>query len=204
MSSVVDWLTNIAESILQIPIEIGKKIAEIFEPILDWLNPTSDNFILKKILDFFIELLSYLNPFSDKFILKILFDWISDLLHKIFVPDTEKLKSQFDLMLEHISSKLGLSFDTLNELKNSLTELPASDIEENYNIYGVGTLKLKFLDTTYLAQGVERFRPVIRGFVVLLLVLYNYYQVLSFLGQDPRIASHDINSAQEHMKGKEK
>lgn len=98
-------------------------------------------------------------------------------------------------MLTSISDSFGISFDTLEDLKGNWEETPASNIEENYTISGVGTLKLKFFDTSYLIQGIEYFRPLIRGFTVFLLLLYNYYQILTFIGQDPRIAH---NAEQEY------
>lgn len=36
--------------------------------ILDWLNPFSDNFILKKLWDFLKTIISYINPLDDNFL----------------------------------------------------------------------------------------------------------------------------------------
>lgn len=107
-------------------------------------------------------------------------------------------------MLSSISDSFGISFESINEFTNSWTEKPVENVNADYNIYGVGTLNLKFFDATYLIQGVNRFRPVIRGFVVLLLLFYNYYQVLSFIGQDPRIAHSAEKTAEAHLARKEK
>ena len=181
LSSVVDWLADIVESIISLPIKIGEAIGGIFYDLFNWLN-----------------------PFSDDFILKIFFEWITDLLKEIFVPDTEQIKSNFNDMLESVSNSFGISFDSLEEFTDTWQEKPTDDIESDYNIHGVGTLKLKFLDTTYLVQGVNKFRPIIRGFVVLLLILYNYYQVLTFIGQDPRIAHNAEQAAEKHLSRKEK
>lgn len=66
---------------------------------------------------------------------------------------------------------------------------PIEDIYHDYEIYGVGTFRLKFLDTKYLVQGVDYFRPFIRGFFVLLTGLYHVKMTLSFIRQDAGIVT---------------
>lgn len=124
---------------------------------------------------------------------------IIDGIKSIFIPDTDQLKADFNNMLDSISNSFGISFDSIGDLSDSWEETPATDIEKNYNIHGVGTLKLKFFDTKYLIQGIEYFRPLIRGFVVFLLLLYNYYQILTFIGQDPRIAHNAEQSYNKYV-----
>lgn len=52
----------------------------ILKGLLDYLNPLSDNFILKGLLLFIGNILDYLNPFSDNFILKGLLTFIGTIL----------------------------------------------------------------------------------------------------------------------------
>lgn len=61
-------------------------------------------------------------------------------------------------------------------------EKPVEDVTGKYELYGVGTFNLKFMDSAYLKQGVAYFRPVIRGFLVLLMLLYNVRQLIGFFG----------------------
>ena len=89
LSSIVDSLASIVESVLEIP---------------------------SLIIDFFTELLSYLNPFSENFILKILFDWISDLLKEIFVPDTALINQQFNNTISNLKGRLGITMYNLDNL----------------------------------------------------------------------------------------
>lgn len=100
-------------------------------------------------------------------------------------------------MVERIERSMGLETDSLEWFKDSIEEQPIEDIDGEYYISGVGTFNLKFFDTGFLKQGIEYFRPLIRGFVVFLLVLYNYRNVLSFIGQDPTIAHNAYEKAKE-------
>lgn len=93
-----NWLVSILENVFggffdgiispikQIFEFLGKVLSgipEFFTNILDYLNPFSDNFILKKIIDFLGLLVSYINPFSDNFILSDVIDFLGRLLSYI-------------------------------------------------------------------------------------------------------------------------
>ena len=92
-------------------------------------------------------------------------------IKRIFVPDPEVIKEQINNLTSEVEHSLGLSESTLDDLKN-VGEQPIEDIEGTYKFYGLGSLNLKFFDTSALKQGVEEFRPLIRGFTVLMLVLF--------------------------------
>lgn len=66
---------------------------------------------------------------------------------------------------------------------------PVTDINGEYEIHGLGKLNLKFFDTKFLVDGVEFFRPFIRGFIILLLALYNIKMILGFIRQDAGIVT---------------
>ena len=120
------------------------------------------------------------------------------LIKDIFVPDTDELDYKIDAMVENISSQLGVQFNTLDRLFSR--ERAPEDVEENYNLSGVGTLKLKFFDSEYLIQGVAYMRPYIRGFIVLLLVLFVWRQIMSLIGQNPEVA-HNAQQNYEKWRG---
>ena len=65
-----------------------------------------------------------------------------------------------------------------------------SNITGSLNL-GSYTYSGTFADFSYLAQGVDAFRPYIRGFIVLLLCIYNVRMALSMFG----ISSGEIKSA---------
>lgn len=122
-------------------------------------------------------------------------------IKSIFIPDTVKIENTLDAMVDNISSQLGVQFNTLDRLFGR--EVAPEDVTHNYTFYGtgLGTLSLKFFDSDYLIKGVALMRPYIRGFIVLLLVLFHWRQVLTLIGQDPGIAHH---AHQNYVKWKEK
>ena len=57
-----------------------------------------------------------------------------------------------------------------------------TDVTADYTIHGVGTMTLPFANYKFLADGVNFFRPYIRGLLVLLLFLFNVRQLMSLFG----------------------
>lgn len=107
---------------------------------------------------------------------------IKEKLEEIFVPDTEEIEGEFTAFLELLQTEF--SFDT--EFFENLFEdgEPVTDIYTDYTIPGVGEFNLKVFDTEFLVQGVEYFRPFIRGFLVLLMGFYHVHMILGFIRQD--------------------
>lgn len=110
-------------------------------------------------------------------------------IKEIFVPDTEELESIWQTTTSQISAKFGFAQYDLESLFTQ--ERAVEDIEGDYKINGLGTMHIKFLDTTYLTQGITHFRPYIRGFIVLLCVFYNIRMAVGFFGY----SSGEIKSA---------
>lgn len=80
-------------------------------------------------------------------------------------------------------------------------EVAPEDVTEEYNLPGVGNLQLKFFETDFLISGVALMRPYIRGFLVLLLILFVWRQVMTLIGQDPGIAHHAYGDYKEWKEG---
>lgn len=110
---------------------------------------------------------------------------IIDGIKGVFIPDTAEIESTFNGFVDEM--KMKFSFDT--EFFENLFqgESVVSDVTEDYTIAGVGTFNLKFFDSKFLVDGVTYFRPFIRGFIVLLIMLYNVHHLLSFIRQDSGI-----------------
>lgn len=83
-------------------------------------------------------------------------------------------------MVADIKALVGVKYDSFQGIFDY--EKPVDDISGTYNLYGIGNFNLKFLDTTYLKDGIAYFRPVIRGFLVLLMLLYHVRQLIGFFG----------------------
>lgn len=55
-------------------------------------------------------------------------------------------------------------------------EAEPEDITETYYINGLGNVRYTFIDLSFFKQGVEYFRPIIRGVLILWMFFYNMKQ----------------------------
>lgn len=157
LSSIADGLKTLWQSITNLPSLIWSSFKDAFDTVIDWLY----------------DIVVAIFELPGK---------VLEGIKEIFIPDTEEIDSMFDTAIGSIRSKFGFQEFNLNALANNSSR--PTDIEGNYSINGLGSLNLTFFDTTYLIKGVEFFRPFIRGFLVLLLALYNVRQFLGFIGHD--------------------
>lgn len=98
------------------------------------------------------------------------------------------IEEQFNSLVDSIKVKAGIDLYDLDELFQSSTA--PTDIVTTYD-GGLWQYTGKFVDMKWLVQGVEVFRPYIRGFLVLLLVFFHVRQALSIFG----LSSGEIESA---------
>ena len=112
---------------------------------------------------------------------------ILDGIKSIFIPDTAYIENAMTAFLRELEMKFNFDTDFFKGLFTG--EQPVKDVNTDYYLPGVGTLNLKIFDTKYLIDGVTFFRPFIRGFLVLLMALYNIKQVLGFIRQDAGIVT---------------
>ena len=78
--------------------------------------------------------------------------------------------------LEQSFLDLGIGFYDMSEIFSK--EKPFEDI--TVNMYGKSIV---IVDMDLVDSAIAYFRPVIRGFIVLLLCIYNYNQFMGFIGQ---------------------
>lgn len=109
-------------------------------------------------------------------------DSFLELLKDLFVPDTDYIKNSFNDFQSEIAMKFNIDTTAFETLFTS--EQPVADTYTDYNISGVGNFHLKVFDTKFLIDGVVAFRPFIRGFLVLLMLLFHVKQAIGFLGYD--------------------
>ncbi len=84
------------------------------------------------------------------------------------------------------------------------SEQPVEDVTMDYNIPGVGNFNLTVFDKKYFVDGVEFFRPFIRGFLVVLMCLYNIRQLIGFFGYDAGVVagrSDGISESKDSQRG---
>ena len=98
------------------------------------------------------------------------------------------IKADFDNLMGNLKDKIGIDTYDLDNLFSSSSA--PTDVKGTYN-GGLWSYSGKFVDYSFLVQGVEYFRPFIRGFIVLLLVFFNIRQALSMFG----LSSGEIESA---------
>lgn len=122
---------------------------------------------------------------------------ISNFFKGIFMPDKEVLSAMVNNTKKHIENKfnfLGKSSEVKDVFQSSKS---IEDVEATYgnrvihcydcepDVYTpyLGRFEFKVIDSEILNTGLNRFRPVIRGFLVLMLLFYNFNQFLGFIGQ---------------------
>lgn len=87
-----------------------KSVVEGVLGVLDYLNPFSENFILKGVLDFLGNILSYINPFSENFWAYKLIELLGDFFKLLFVPS--------DNNFEELSNKINEKFGFIGQIKD--------------------------------------------------------------------------------------
>lgn len=105
----------------------------------------------------------------------------------IFVPDADYIDSSLNSFVDEL--KLKFNFDTEFFEQLFQAEAPITDVYLDTEIPGVGKFKFKVLDASLLVDGIAYFRPFIRGFLVLLMALYNIRQLIGFFGYDAGVVA---------------
>ena len=124
---------------------ILKGVLDFLGSIFNYLNPFSEDFILKGVLDFLGNILSYLNPFDENFLGYKLIELLGDLLEWLFVPSGDILGG----LQQSISNKFGF----VNSIKLGIDAL-----ENNLNNDVSGTSSFTVdIDSKYFEGEVELF-----------------------------------------------
>lgn len=167
LSSIVDFLAGIIESISQIPELIWNFFEGAFNNIVQFLSS-----IFNSLVSIPEQIFSFIK--------------------RIFIPDSDKIQESIDLLSNKFKDKFGLNSYDLSGILGTESEI--SNHSGTINICGY-EISATFLDVSYLIKGVNTFRPYIRGFVVLLLILYNINQLLGFIGAGHlSLGSHIVTS----------
>lgn len=141
--------------------------------------------MISGITSLFENLKLFLSEVFTDFIMQIrgFFENLLDRIIEIFVPNVEEMDTQFNDFRQTLTDKFNLHFSAIESLKN-LGSKPVEDVESSYDFGGyVGTLNVKMFDSNPIVQALSTFRPIIRGFIIFCLLLFNVNQVLSFIGQ---------------------
>lgn len=116
--------------------------------ILDFLNPFSDNFILKRLWNFLTDIVSYINPFSDNFFGKKLVDLIGNLFKTLFIPSENYFTDKFSNLKESFTNRLSYQ-SYIDVLEQTNLIVAHEQISIDIDNYKVGTNNIsvsKFID----------------------------------------------------------
>lgn len=136
---------------------------------------------------------------------------IGDILKEIFVPDMDEFRQEFLGLVNKVSPNGGTYAgpgggadgggfgggnigETVVENQGFFGSLSGAEGKEPTNVYmdyDFGLFKLdgvKIVDYSTLKSAVDFFRPIINGFILVLLGWYWYREFLSFIGQAPNMA----------------
>ena len=145
------------------------KVIKFLGDILNFLNPFSEDFILKYVIEFLGNLVSYINPFSSNFIGYKLIELLGNLLKSLFIPKQESL-TQFQAAWQE---KLGfidsikISINSIQNMLNNVNDVPEYKLNINSKYYN-GELTVMSLNwyTPFKPYG----DLVITGFVYILFI----------------------------------
>ena len=100
-----------------------------------------------------------------------------DMLKTLFIPDSEYINEKVEYIKNQFI-KLGVANYDMSALFNK--ETPLSDITCNIMGHEVVIVRMSLVE-----KGILKFRAIIRGFIILLMVMYNYNQFMGLIGQPP-------------------
>lgn len=187
LSGIVDGLETVWKAVTNLPQLISDKLGSFFTQVKDAVLSLPE-----RLKGFFTEVKDAVLSLP----LAIL-----DGIRAIFIPDSGYIEDSFDSFLSEMKMKFNLDTSAFENLFQG--EEPVSDVYVDYGISGVGNFNLKVFDTSFLAQGISYFRPIIRGFLVLMMLLYHVKQLIGFFGYDSGVVggrSDHIRSAKESQR----
>lgn len=179
LSGIVDWLKSIAEGVVQIPLNLWNYIKDIPGQVWDFVKQ-----IPGQVWGFFESAFSSLGDVVSNIwnAVKGIPDAILDGLKWLFVPSEDSINQSIQTLSNTFKSTFGIdSYDISNVFG---TETEIANQTATINVAGFEFTCVVF-DVKYLVNAISTFRPVIRGFVVFMLILYNINQFFAFIKQNP-------------------
>lgn len=130
---------------------------------LDYINPFSENFLLKGVLEFLGNILSYINPFSENFLGKKIIELLGSLLQSLFIPKEESFTKFQDIFNEKLGfvENVKSGVNSLKDMFNNVEELPALSIDIDSKYYKG---ELTIIDLNWYSQYKTYGDLVITGF----------------------------------------
>lgn len=105
----------------------------------------------------------------------LLIEGVVEGIKSIFVPNVDYIENKVQYLRDEFLA-LGVGFYDMSDIFN--TEKPFADITATIRGQEVVLVNMDIAD-----KAVQEFRGIIRGFIVLMIVIYNYNQFMGFIGQ---------------------
>lgn len=100
----------------------------------------------------------------------------------LFVPSEDKINKSIQTLSNTFKSTFGVDSYDISSLFGTETEI--ADQQATISVGGY-EFTLTVFNVKYLVRAISTFRPVIRGFIIFLLILYNINQFLALIRQAP-------------------
>ncbi len=106
-------------------------------------------------------------------------------LTELFIPSDNYLLSKRVQIEQSFSKLMGFNVSEVQNMfeYEDTSEIVISGENSKININGIGEIEFKTFDNKFLLDGLNKFRPIIRGFTVLMLAFFNLNQLLNIIGQ---------------------
>lgn len=157
---MLDYLNPFSDNFLL------KGVISGISSILDYINPFSENFILKDVINFLGNLVSYVNPFSENFLGKKLVELFSNMLKELFIPTG----NPFEEIMNKFNNKFSF-VGQIEELANSLLNVPSTLSDSEVDIYA--NFKVTYEGYTFSIFDLSLLEPY-RGALHTLIIAISY------------------------------
>lgn len=161
-------MRSCAEGIIQIPLNIWNYVKEIPGQVWNFFEGA------------FSSLGSVVSNIWDS--VKGIPGSILDGLKWLFVPDGDEIDKSIQTLSNTFKSTFGIDSYDISNIFGTETEI--ADQQGTISIGGYEFTGTVF-SVKYLTRAISTFRPVIRGFIVFLLILYNINQFFALIRQAP-------------------
>jgi hypothetical protein len=172
---------------------ILKGSLEKISSVLDRLNYTSDNFILKGTMQHLQSMLNRVNPASDEFMLNSTIRLLSDFFDSfnpdsdrfifkvLFVPEPNYISDKNDQLENALKDKAYIEqyIGLLEGISQTTPETP--ELTKTINVYGIGSVTGKFLNTSFYHEYKNMMFTIIRAVIAIGLLIFNINQISKLL-----------------------
>lgn len=143
---MLDYINPLSEEF------ILKDVLSFLVDILSYINPFSDNFLLKGVLDFLSNIISYINPFSDNFLGKKIIEMLQGVLEYLFVPDNSLINEKIEEIKSRFAFVDGVK-QTINEVTNIVYDENSSpSLSINIPDNKTGITKMTIIDLSWYTK----------------------------------------------------